>query len=155
MGSIMLWLALRPVTRLALAARRLAGGGEPVIPYVRRQDEAGAVARALLGYREAVASQRAITQHTPVGMLTLSLKLKVRDPSPALTDLFGYDYEDWKTNAARMVGMVTHPDDIAATGNLYQRLIAGESDHLKLEKRYVRKDGSIFWGSYTVTMVRD
>jgi PAS domain S-box-containing protein len=155
MGSIMLWLALRPVTRLALAARRLAAGGEPVIPYVRRQDEAGAVARALLGYREAVASQRAITQHTPVGMLTLGLNLEVRNPNPALTHLFGYDYEDWKTNAARYVGMVTHPDDIAATGKLYQRLMAGESDHLKLEKRYVRKDGSIFWGSYTVTIVRD
>src|SRR2546423_13222738 len=107
MGSIMLWLALRPVTRLALAARRLAAGGEPVIPYVGRQDEAGAVARALLGYREAVAAQRAITPHTPGGMLTLTPELEGRDPSPALTGLFGYHYDDWKTHAARMVGKGT------------------------------------------------
>lgn len=49
---------------------------------------------------------------------------------------------------------VTHPDDVARTRELGQRLHRGEIASYSLQKRYRRKDGSVFWSSTAVTLVR-
>ncbi len=38
---------------------------------------------------------------------------------------------------------------------LHRRLLAGQTSHYSMEKRYVRKDGSLVWGELTVSLVRD
>ena len=40
---------------------------------------------------------------------------------------------------------ITHPDDLAVTIDAFTALWQGESPTLGLEKRYVRKDGSLVW----------
>ena len=52
---------------------------------------------------------------------------------------------------------ITHPDDVAASIELRQRVVA-EHDPLQSqqrEKRYIRKDGSIVWCLLTTSAVRD
>jgi PAS domain S-box-containing protein len=37
---------------------------------------------------------------------------------------------------------------------LFHELVAGTRDHYQMEKRYIRKDGSVAWGHLTVSLVR-
>ena len=145
-GSLVLWLALRRVSRLAEAAHLLAAGPEAAIPYGSRRDDVGAVARALMSWRQAEASGRALWRHVPVGMLTYSLRMEIRASNPAIASMFGYGYEDWIRSdpGTRVAARNSHPDDLKATRALYRRLLVGESEHETLEKRFIRRDGSVF-----------
>src|SRR5262249_50803626 len=50
---------------------------------------------------------------------------------------------------------ITHPDDLAASIDAATALWQGESPILRLEKRYVRKDGSLVWGELFASLQRD
>lgn len=45
----------------------------------------------------------------------------------------------------------THPDDLPTERELYDELVHRERDEYQLEKRYIRQDGSVFWGRVTVS----
>ncbi len=49
---------------------------------------------------------------------------------------------------------VTHPDDLEANLSLFNQVIAGEIDTYTLEKRYLRKDGSVIWTDLSTSCVR-
>ncbi len=56
--AVLLTLTLRPLTRLAEATRRIAGGDlASAIPGLGRQDQVGAIASALQGFRDAAADK--------------------------------------------------------------------------------------------------
>lgn len=48
---------------------------------------------------------------------------------------------------------LTHPDDVAASREFIGRIHSGELPEYKMEKRYVRKDGSIIWVHLAVSTV--
>src|SRR5205823_11312534 len=50
---------------------------------------------------------------------------------------------------------ITHPDDRARDLLLFGRLLRGEIAEESIEKRYVRKDGTVVWVQVTATMIRD
>jgi diguanylate cyclase (GGDEF)-like protein/PAS domain S-box-containing protein len=50
---------------------------------------------------------------------------------------------------------ITHPDDIAASLDYMHALVNQEKENFHMEKRYVRLDGSIFWGDVSVRVVRN
>ncbi len=50
---------------------------------------------------------------------------------------------------------ITHPDDRADSWNKLQKLINGDLESYRIEKRYVRKDGSILWGDLSVAPIKD
>lgn len=49
----------------------------------------------------------------------------------------------------------THPEDVDADLALFRRLVTGEIPSYSLEKRYIRKDGSWFWGNLTISCIRE
>jgi PAS domain S-box-containing protein len=49
---------------------------------------------------------------------------------------------------------LTHPDDRAENEEKMRQLVDGAIEGYELEKRYVRQDGSIFWGTLSVTAIR-
>ena len=51
--------------------------------------------------------------------------------------------------------VLTHPDDLGAGAELSAPLLRGESPGYTLEKRYVRKDGSVVWVELSVSLKRD
>jgi len=53
------------------------------------------------------------------------------------------------------VDQVTHPADKPQQHAFTEKLVAGAIDRYRMEKRYLRKDGSEMWGLLTATLVRD
>lgn len=49
---------------------------------------------------------------------------------------------------------ITHPDDVAADLEMFEKLKKGEIDSYTMEKRYIRPDGSIVWTNMTVSHFR-
>jgi PAS domain S-box-containing protein len=50
---------------------------------------------------------------------------------------------------------VTHPEDLNADLDQLQRMLRGQIQSYSIEKRYVRKDGSILWVDLTVSLVSE
>src|SRR5215210_114741 len=49
---------------------------------------------------------------------------------------------------------LTHPDDVEASQEFIGRIRSGELPEYRMEKRYVRKDGTVIWVHLTVSIVR-
>jgi PAS domain S-box-containing protein len=50
---------------------------------------------------------------------------------------------------------ITFPEDLASDLALMQRLVTGEIDRYRLEKRYIHKLGHVVWAVISVSLVRD
>ena len=50
---------------------------------------------------------------------------------------------------------ITHPDDIDESRTWFFKIIEGKVERYRLEKRFVRKDQSVFWGDLSVSPIRD
>jgi PAS domain S-box-containing protein len=70
----------------------------------------------------------------------------------AFEKMFGYTAEEAKCLRPKDV---SPREDFDTSDEKLQALIRGEIDSYRLEKRYIRKDGSVFWGDVTCTPVRD
>ena len=49
---------------------------------------------------------------------------------------------------------LTHPDDLRSDVVQFDRLVAGELDRYSLDKRFIRKDGTVLWAQLSVSCVR-
>lgn len=68
-----------------------------------------------------------------------------------LCEILGYTREE----IVRMTwAEMTHPDDLAADVVEFDRVISGEIDQYRLEKRFIRKDGTLVWTEISVGCVR-
>lgn len=70
----------------------------------------------------------------------------------AYCQMLGYSREE--ILGARFVD-ITHPDDRDKDVQQFERLVRGKIPDYHLEKRYIRKDGSVMWGQLAVTLIRD
>ena len=68
-----------------------------------------------------------------------------------LCDMLGYAAEELLNKTFLEV---THPDDRGTNLDYFQRRQQGELDGYSLEKRYLRKDGSVVWGEMHTTLLR-
>lgn len=108
--------------------------------------------RAERALRESEERFRGAFEAAPIGMGLTSLDgrwLKVND---ALCRLIGYTPGELLTMRWHEI---THPDDIAGDIALGKRLLAGELTSYELEKRYLRKDGTVVWIQLSIYLVRD
>ena len=48
----------------------------------------------------------------------------------------------------------SHPEDAVSDRALYSELVSGKRERYQLEKRYIAKDGRMFWGRYSASAVR-
>lgn len=74
--------------------------------------------------------------------------LQVND---SLCAMLGYSVDEL---AGHTWADLTYPADLAADEAQFNRLLAGEIDSYVLEKRFIRKDGEIFWTALSVGCVR-
>ena len=50
---------------------------------------------------------------------------------------------------------LTHPDDRQQDSEAFRRVVRGEAPDYRMEKRYVRKDGTTAWVNVNMTVIRD
>lgn len=95
---------------------------------------------------------RTIFEHAPIGVNIVTPDGRPLVNNPAMQrilgrsdgELCGNHFDTW-----------TYPDDVGRSRKLVQRIVSGESEDETIEKRYVRKDGSVIWTRTVVTAVRD
>jgi diguanylate cyclase (GGDEF)-like protein/PAS domain S-box-containing protein len=77
---------------------------------------------------------------------------RFRYVNPQLCEMLGYTEQELLTMTVKDI---SHPGDVNATDELRDQLRAGEIKSFKMEKRYLRKDGSPIWVGLTIACKRD
>lgn len=72
---------------------------------------------------------------------------------PTFVTFLGYDREE--ELLGRPFREVTHPDDFPADWRQVERLLRGEIRSYEMEKRFLRRDGSVTWGYLNCSLVAD
>jgi len=96
-------------------------------------------------------SQRTFNE-APIGAAIVALDYRFSRVNDALCRITGYSPEEL---TSLTIADITHPEDIEATMEQIRRIVAGEIDSYQMEKRYIRKDGSVVWINLSVRMMRD
>ncbi|QDY07063.1 EAL domain-containing protein [Micromonospora sp. HM134] len=106
------------------------------------------VERAL---RDSEARFRAVFTGAAIGIGLAGIDGQIIDVNQSFADMLGYTPEELRqTNVASLF----HPDDAAGMWELYQELIEGKHDSVRVEKRYYRKDGSVVLTDLAVSLIR-
>lgn len=100
---------------------------------------------SFLNFDENLAYQ--LVLNAPLGIACVSKAGDFLEVNPKLCDLLGYSRDE-------MLGMsvfsITHESDLDASHTRHKKILSGEISGFDLEKRYIRKDGSLFWVRVTV-----
>src|SRR5579883_2506274 len=108
--------------------------------------------RAEQALRESEARLRLTFDQAPIGAAMVGLDRRFLRVNDAFCRFLGYE-------ARELVGSympeITHADDRPADRENARLLQEGVLDLYQVDKRYLRKDGSIVWGHVTVRLVRD
>ncbi|WP_459898660.1 PAS domain S-box protein [Desulfobaculum senezii] len=107
--------------------------------------------RSTMQLRESEARYRAAFDQGAVGMVHLDISgayLKVNDRYCEIT---GYSRDE--LTGVRF-DQITHPLDRERNRDLHEKIICGALDYYDVEKRYLRRDGSVCWVRVTASPVR-
>ena len=95
---------------------------------------------------------RAIFEGAPSGIIISGQDGVFQECNPASGRLLGYSVDEL---VGKHFAEITHPDDRADNIHLSDRLMAGEISNFDMEKRFLRKDGSVLWAHLSVSVIRD
>ncbi len=91
-------------------------------------------------------------QYSAIGLAVVSLDGRWLEVNPALTAILGYSVEELVTLTFQDI---TYPEDLESDLQFVAALVEGRIDSYQMEKRYIRKDGSLVWALLSVSLVRD
>ena len=94
---------------------------------------------------------RYTVEHAPVGIAFANRDGSYRHCNRAFCSMLGFDAAELNS---RSIANLTHAEDLESTTAGLERLWGGELAHLDVEKRYVRKDGSVLWVRVSTSLVR-
>jgi PAS domain S-box-containing protein len=89
-------------------------------------------------------------EHAPIGKCLVGLDGSFLKVNPTLCEMVGYSREEL---LALDFQAITHPDDLDADLGLVADLYNGRISTYRMDKRYIRKDGSIVWIQLAVSRV--
>ena len=95
---------------------------------------------------------RKIFEESPFSMLMTGKDFGIIRANQSFCQFIGYNEEELKSYTFRNF---THPDQISNDEISLMKLIAGEIPVYQTEKRYIRSDGTLTWGSTTVSIIRN
>ncbi|MGO4327441.1 diguanylate cyclase [Cupriavidus sp. 2TAF22] len=95
---------------------------------------------------------RQAMEHSAIGMALVGLDGRWLQVNRAICDLFGYESNELFDLP---FPLITHPDDLAPDLHQVERLLAGQIESYRIEKRFRHKDGSYRWTLLAVSLVRD
>jgi PAS domain S-box-containing protein len=95
---------------------------------------------------------RTLFEQAPIGIDVVSPEGRPIRVNLALQRMLGYSEAEMRS---RHFSTWTHPEDLAPSAQLVERLRRGEAEQLSLNKRYLRKDGATVWAHTAVAAVRN
>jgi diguanylate cyclase (GGDEF)-like protein/PAS domain S-box-containing protein len=101
--------------------------------------------------RESETRFRTLFEQAQAGMAFASLQGHITTVNPAFCQLVGYT--DLELRNLSLLD-ITHAEDVPAVQEALGRMVAGEDEGTRLEKRYTRKDGEPVWVDMTTRLVR-
>ncbi|MBP1673903.1 MAG: luxQ [Bacteroidetes bacterium] len=102
--------------------------------------------------RESEERFRKIFEESPISIVMTGKDLGIIRANSAFCKMLGYKEDELKTITLKDF---THPDYIAGDDISLLRLVAEEIPVYHTENRYIRKDGSVIWGSATISIIRN
>ncbi len=95
---------------------------------------------------------RAIFNNAPIGIVLADSDGRFKEANSALSKMLGYTPEELQRRTTRDV---THPEDIEISAENLDRLTRGECESYRLEKRFLRNDGSLIWADLSVAALHN
>ena len=144
-GAAVLWIGIGLSLVLFLLTSVLVKSHEATSAALARADHAN---------RELAESEeqfRSIFELGLIGMAICSPENGWLLANDRLCEMLGYSREELLT---KTWVELTHPDDLDSEMQLYQQILAGGLDGLSLEKRYIRKGGTVIHASVCVKSQR-
>lgn len=102
--------------------------------------------------RESEEHFRLSFDQSPIGAVLTNSDYRLKRVNQKFCQMLGYSEEELLS--LRFTD-ITYHDDLETNLALQQKLATGEIDHYQMEKRCIRRDGSIIWVSISVRMVRN
>jgi PAS domain S-box-containing protein len=116
------------------------------------RDEIAHRSEAEAALRDSEERFRAIFDQAAVGVSQMGADGRYVLVNQRMCDILGYSREELLERSFRDV---TYPDDVEASVRSMRGVQANETGSFNLEKRYIRKDGSVIWVNLTASAVRD
>ncbi len=88
---------------------------------------------------------------SPIGIAVENLEGQPLLVNPALCSFLGFKEEELLN---KHCVDFSPPEDAEKDWALFQQLRAGSIDHYQMEKRYFRRDGSLVWGSLSISLMK-
>ncbi|HVS01269.1 MAG TPA: PAS domain S-box protein [Thermoanaerobaculia bacterium] len=101
--------------------------------------------------RESEARFRAIFAGAGIGVAVADAEGRLVEANRSLLELLGYRPDELR---GRRFTEITYPEDLEPELERFAEMTRGERDGYQMEKRYVRRDGSLVWGRLTVSAIR-
>jgi len=93
----------------------------------------------------------AVYENASVGMALLDMNGNFYQVNQALCEMFQYTEEELLSRSYA----VTHPDDLERSEFVMAQLKAGKIRKNIMEKRYIRKDGTVIFALHNISLIRD
>lgn len=90
--------------------------------------------------------------YSAVGMALVSTEGKWMEVNNALCKILGYTADEFYRLTFQDI---TYPDDLEADLSQLKKMLAGQLNTYRIEKRYFHKNGSLVWAKLTVSMLRN
>ncbi len=104
--------------------------------------------RTELALRETEQRLRVIFEKSPLGILLFGENGRPVLTNSALQKMLGYSGEELSEKDHKNL---THPEDRAKADEVFQQFMRGDRPGYQIEKRYIRKDGTIVWARVSVS----
>jgi PAS domain S-box-containing protein len=87
---------------------------------------------------------------SPIGIALEDLEGRPLFVNPALCSMLGFSEEEMRN---KHCAELSPPEDAEKDWALFQQLRAGSIDHYHLDKRFLRRDGSLIWGRLSISLL--
>ncbi len=94
---------------------------------------------------------RSIFNNSAIGISLLNKDWEWVDCNPELCKMLGYTNEELR---GKTPAIVSDPEYVDENVKFFEELKEGKRDSYEMEKRYIRKDGTPFWGRLNVSLFK-
>jgi len=126
-------------------------GNGKVTHFVGVQNDITEKLTAELALKKSVAQFKAMFEGASLGIAMIDMQGQIMAGNPALVDMLGFSADELKTMTLEEV---TFEQDRLLDLGLFRDLQVGTRESYRVEKRFLHKDGSRFWGGLSVSIAR-